>query len=48
MRVVAELLLDSKRETIQDRTFPDLGQNHTVREIWFENMFWKLNFVIKM
>lgn len=46
--MVAELLLDSKRETIQDRTFPDLGQNHAIRETWFENMFLKLNFVMEM
>lgn len=46
--MVAELLLDSKRETIQDRTFLDLGQNHVVRETWFENMFLKLNFVMEM
>lgn len=41
MRTVAELLLDSKGESVQRRTLPDLGQNHTVRETWFENVFFE-------
>lgn len=47
-RMVAELPLDSKRETIQDRNFPDLSQNCIVRETWFENMVLKQKFGMEM